>query len=315
MKHLFIINPTAGGKDRTEEVRALTAEIFTENEDYELYTTGYAGEAVAAVRAYAQSCDELRVYAVGGDGTLNECVNGAAGLPNVSVTCFPGGTGNDFVRMFGTEKDSFRDLEALVRGEVRPIDLIEVNGRYGINICSVGIDARIGARVHDYTKYPFIGGTKAYVCSLLANIWNGINQPMTINYGSRVLDGDIALVCACNGRYYGGGFNPVPDARPDDGMIDFIIVKDITLPKLPPLLMKYAKGRYKEIAEKYLVHYRGTELSLSSPQELCINIDGEEDRAHELTFRMVPGGLKFIFPSQMAFFDAENEKNKAILSN
>jgi len=308
MKHLFIINPKAGGFDRTEEIREKTAGIFSPEEDYELFVTSYAGEATAAVKAYAKSCDELRVYSVGGDGTLNECVNGAAGLSNVSVTCVPGGTGNDFVRMFGEEKNCFRDLEALVRGVVRPLDLIEAGDRYGINICSVGIDARIGAHVHDFTKYPFIGGTMAYVCSLIANVLKGLNQPMTIRFDDKVIDGNVTLACACNGRFYGGGFNPVPDARPDDGLIDFIVVKDVTLLNMPPLLLKYAKGRYSEISEKYLTYFRGTELTISSEEELCVNIDGEEERTHEVTFRMVKGGVNFIFPSQMAFFASEKEK-------
>ncbi|MCE6983484.1 lipid kinase, partial [Pseudomonas frederiksbergensis] len=88
------------------------------------------------------------VYACGGDGTLNECVNGAVGHDNVAVTHFPCGTGNDFIKMFGEEKDRFFDLSDLVRGEVRPLDVMECCGRYAVNICSVGIDARIGTEVH-----------------------------------------------------------------------------------------------------------------------------------------------------------------------
>lgn len=151
MKHLFIVNPVAGGKDRREYVAEQARRALEGSEDaYEVYVTTAPMDACAKIAAEAASGEELRVYACGGDGTLNECVNGAAGRSNVAVTHFPCGTGNDFIKMFGEEKARFSDLADLVRGEVRPFDIIECCGRYALNICSVGIDARIGTEVHQY---------------------------------------------------------------------------------------------------------------------------------------------------------------------
>lgn len=129
MKHLFIVNPVAGGKDRREYVAEQARLALEGSEDaYELYVTTAPMDACAKIAAEAASGEELRVYACGGDGTLNECVNGAAGRSNVAVTHFPCGTGNDFIKMFGEEKTRFSDLADLVHGEVRPFDIIECAG-------------------------------------------------------------------------------------------------------------------------------------------------------------------------------------------
>ena len=164
MKHLFIVNPVAVGKDRHEYV-AEQARLALEGsaDAYEVYITTAPMDACAKIKAEAASGEELRVYACGGDGTLNECVNGAVGHDNVAVTHFPCGTGNDFIKMFGEEKDRFFDLSDLVRGEVRPLDVMECCGRYAVNICSVGIDARIGTEVHQYHD--------SYVLSAVANLF------------------------------------------------------------------------------------------------------------------------------------------------
>ena len=136
MKHLFIVNPVAGGKDRREYVAEQARRALEGSEDaYEVYVTTAPMDACAKIAAEAASGEELRVYACGGDGTLNECVNGAVGHSNVAVTHFPCGTGNDFIKMFGEEKERFFDLADLVRGEVRsyrqlPVRLYQVQTKF-----------------------------------------------------------------------------------------------------------------------------------------------------------------------------------------
>ena len=314
MRHLFIVNPVAGGRDRTREIRAQAEAIFAEGGNYEVYTTTAPGDAVEKIRREASRNACLRVYAVGGDGTLNECVQGAAGLENTAVGLCPGGTGNDFARMFGSERRRLEDLHALTQGEVRPLDLIGCCGRYGINICSVGIDARIGTQVHDYPRVPLLGGAGPYLCSAVVNFCRGVEQPMELHFGSRSLSGNVALVCACNGRYYGGGWQPVPEARPDDGLLDFIIVHNISRMRLLSLAPAYAGGRYRSIPEKYLIHHRGTELHIESPESLSVNIDGELAVSHSVDFRVIPGGVNFIFPREMEFFKSSPSEYQDILS-
>ena len=117
MKHLFIVNPAAGGKDKSIAVkREVRAAFQGREEDWEVYVTRAPMDAPEKIRQEAAIGGHLRVYACGGDGTFNECVCGAALLDNVAVAPYPTGTGNDFCRMFGEEKDLYRDLNALLNG-------------------------------------------------------------------------------------------------------------------------------------------------------------------------------------------------------
>ncbi len=311
MKHLFIVNPVAGGSDKTEYVSAKVAQYFSGREgNFEIYTTKCPMDAVKKIKYEAQLCRALRVYACGGDGTLNECVCGAADLPNVSVTCFPTGTGNDFIKMFGEEKSRFFNLDELIKGEVRPIDVIKCNDRYCLNICSVGIDARVGAEVHKYSKLPVIGGATGYVTSLAVNFFKGITDELRVVCDGKLYYGDINLICACNGRYYGGGFNPVPDARPDDGLIDFLVVKGASRAKILGLIGKYASGQYARLP-KYISHIRTTSMEIESKKEIVVNVDGEAAYGKKVSISMIPGGINFIFPANMVFFADEREEIEA----
>jgi YegS/Rv2252/BmrU family lipid kinase len=307
MRHLFIVNPAAGGHRKNkhhETVSAINAVMSEYTDPYEIYITKAPMDAAEKIKAEAAKGDALRVYACGGDGTLNECVNGAALFDHVVVTHYPTGTGNDFIKIFGTDSlRHFRNLRALVAGREHPLDLIDCNGRYGVNICSVGIDARIGTDVHKYSSIPILGGATGYVVSMVVNLIRGVNQPLRILAEGETRNGQFSLVCACNGRYYGGGFNPVPDALPDDGILEFLVVKAVSRLKFLSAVMKYAKGRYREVPD-IITHYRGNAITIESPTELAVNMDGEKLLASNLTFRCVPGGIRFIVPENAVIHDA-----------
>ncbi len=304
MKHLFIVNPTAGGKDKTEFVRTAAEKALKGcNDEFEIYVTKARMDAPEKIRQDAQKYDKLHVYACGGDGTFNECVCGAAKLENVAVAPFPTGTGNDFCRMFGEESGLYRDLSALVRGIEQPIDLIDCNGRYSVNICCVGIDARVGADVHKYSKIPLIGGATGYVVSVLVHIFKGIARKMKVKCDDYSNDAELSLVCACNGRFYGGGFNPSLNARPDDGIIDIYIIKKIGLLTLAKLIGKYAKGKADELPE-YVTHLRSDNLSIEFEEDNVVNLDGEVIYAKNISMKLIPGALKLIVPEGMKFFES-----------
>ncbi len=305
MKHLFIVNPVAGGRDRTAEVSEQVQRAFAARaEQYEVYTTIAPMDACAKIESEAASGEELRVYACGGDGTLNECVCGAIGRGNVAVTHYPGGTGNDFVRCFGAEKDRFRDLDALLDGVVRRLDAIDCNGRASINICSVGIDARIGTDVHKYSALPLLGGKASYITSAAVNLIKGIRQPLRVTCGTQCFDGDMSLICACNGSYYGGGFHPVPEARPDDGVLDFLIVKGVSRLSFVKLIGAYSKGRYADMPQ-VITHVRGERIEIDSDTELAVNVDGELIFGKKVVMQLKRGAVNFLVPKDMTYFRAQ----------
>lgn len=309
MKHLFIVNPAAGKSDQTNNVAAKVALALSERqEDYEIYVTKAPKDAILKIRQEAKTASRLRVYACGGDGTLNECATGAVNLPHVAVTHFPCGTGNDFIKMFGEEKKLFFDLERLIDGEIHPMDIISCNDHYSFNICSVGIDARVGTNVHKYSGIPLVGHAAGYVVSTVAEFARGIASPMRIECAGRVFDGEISLACACNGRYYGGGFNPVPTARPDDGLLDILVVKKVSRALFLRLVGAYASGKARRYPQ-YISHLRSDSMIIDAPEPLVVNLDGEAIYATHIELKLIPGAVNFISPAGMDFFASKREEN------
>ena len=276
--------------------------------DFEIYVTKAPMDATAKIREEAEKWDALRVYACGGDGTLNECVCGAAEKPNVAVTHFPCGTGNDFIKAFGDEKQRFFDLQELLEGEVRPIDVIRVNDRYSVNICSVGIDARIGCQVHKYSGLPLIGGAVGYIVSTAAEVIKGVASPIRVTANGITYDGDKTLICVCNGRYYGGFFNPMPDARVDDGVLDCLVVSAVSRLTFAKLVGDYAKGKYAKYPQ-YIKHLRTDKMEIDAEEVLVVNLDGEAICGTHVEMSVVSGGLDFIFPKNMQYFENQSEES------
>lgn len=304
MKHLFIVNPNAGGKNKSEEIRIEAEKIFSNRseDEFEIYLTKGPKDASSEIRRRAESGEEFIVYACGGDGTINECANGAANYKNVFLAPYASGTGNDFCRSFGKDAQLFRDLNALVNGKPHPIDLIDVNGTYSIDISSVGIDARIGTNVHNYSKLPLIGNSFAYIISTVVEVFRGINTHLKIDCGDYHKEGEFALCCVCNGRCYGGGFQPSLDAMPDDGILDIFICSKMTLLQLALNIGKYAAGKSDSIPQ-FITHIKGTEITIQSSEQVCVNIDGEKLISDNIKMQVVPNALNLIIPNGMTFFE------------
>ena len=242
MKHLFIINPAAGSRDRTEKYTRQIESICTEKGvDFEIRISQAPGNCTEIAREAAQSGENYHIYSCGGDGTLNEVVAGVAGYDNVAITMFAGGSGNDFIKIFN-ETEPFRDLNRLLDYEEATFDLLKCNDDFSLNICSVGLDARIGTDVARYKRLPLLSGFRAYAASTLVNVIKRISEHYIVEVNGERIDGKQTMICACNGRFYGGGFNPVPEADPCDGMMEVLIVKKVSRLQVPGVVGKYKNG-------------------------------------------------------------------------
>lgn len=308
MKHLFIVNPAARQGNRTTFATTLIKQTFERREaEYEIYITQGPGDGAEKILRDAKYEADLRVYACGGDGTVNECATACAGLPNVAMTVFPCGTGNDFVKQFGQEQSKFMNIGALVDGEISPLDILRVNDKYCINVACIGLDSRVGAGVHDFDKVPIIGkGKGAYIASVVNHVFRRITDQLTIRINGQVITGEFNTVTVCNGSWYGGSFNPVPEARADDGKLDVLLISGVKRPQLPMLLTKYGKGKYKELTQ-FAKHYNTTKLVVESEDEFVINIDGESFIDKRAEFKLIPGGLRFLHPKGMAYFQNDEK--------
>ena len=304
MKHLFIINPAAGSYNRTDEYSEIIHKICRARKlDYTILVSTAPGETIRisrkAAQLAAQEGEELRIYACGGDGTLNEVVNGAAGFDHVAVTVFSGGSGNDFVKIFDDPK-AFFDLHRLMDADEATFDLIRCNEDLSLNICSVGLDARIGTDVSNYKRLPLLHGFRAYAASTVVNVIRGIAEPYVVEINGEIIDGEQTFICVCNGRFYGGGFNPVPEADPTDGMLDVLLVKKVSRTQVPFLIGKYKNGRYKELAD--VARYIKTDrVKIVCDNPTPINMDGELRTAQIVEMRVAKEKIRFFYPKGLTW--------------
>ncbi len=295
MKHLFIINPAAGSRNQTESYRKKIAEVCeAKNIEYAIEVSGAPGQCKKIANRAAKSGEEYRIYSCGGDGTLNEIVSGVAGYDNVAITMFSGGSGNDFARMF-SQPEAFRDLDRLLDADEAVFDLIRVNEDYSLNICSVGLDARIAADVANYKRLPLLSGFRAYAASTVINLLKGISEHYIIEIDGERIDGKKTLICACNGRFYGGGFNPVPDADPTDEKLEVLVIEAVSLLQVPTVIGKYKNGQYKELP-KLVKHYATDRLKIYFDKPTSINLDGEQRLADMADISVAKEKVRFFYP-------------------
>ena len=300
MEHVFIINPAAGSRDRTKEYSAAIRHICSaRNLNYRIEVSAAPGECTRIAREAAQTGEEVRIYACGGDGTLNEVAAGAAGFPNAAVTVYSGGSGNDFVKIF-SEPKAFFDLERLLDADEAQFDLIRCNDDIALNICSVGLDARIGTDVASYKRIPLLQGFRAYAASTVVNVIRGIAEHYVVEVNGETVDAEQTFVCVCNGRFYGGGFNPVPEADPADGLLDVLLVKRVSRLQVPLIIGKYKNGRYKELT-KQVRHLRTRELTIRCDKETPINLDGELRTAQVVHIALAEEKLRFFYPKGLVW--------------
>ena len=224
---------------------------------------------------------------------------GAAGFDNVAVTVFSGGSGNDFVKLFDKPK-AFFDLEQLLDCEEATFDLIRCNDDYSLNICSVGLDARIGTDVSNYKRLPLLHGFKAYVASTVVNVIKGISEHYVVKIGGEEIDARQTMICICNGRYYGGGFNPVPEADPTDGLLDVLLVKHVSRLQVPGVIGKYKNGRYRELP-KLVRHFKTDSIQILCDKPTVINLDGEMRVAETMDIRIADEKLRFFYPKGLSY--------------
>ena len=302
MKHLFIVNPAARQGNRTTFVTSLVHQVFDRRgEPFEIYITRGPLDAVRKIQEDAAVESDLRVYACGGDGTVNECASACAGRNNVSMTVFPCGTGNDFVKLFGDEQGKFKNFAALADGEVHPLDIIRVNDRYSVNICSVGLDSRVGVGVHEFDNIPVIGrGKSAYILSALVNFCRKVTDDLTVTINGQLFKGEMTAVCVCNGTWYGGSFNPVPEAEPDDGLLDVLVVEKVSLLQVASVIGHYQKGRYADYPE-LIRHARCRSLRIECAERSVVNVDGEAVYTTDAKIEVVPHAIRFFYPKGLSY--------------
>ena len=298
MRHVFIINPYAGKRDQTSRIYGMADHLRDEHGlECACMLTDRPGGATDMARKLAETGEELRLYACGGDGTISEVANGIAGFSNAAMTAIPTGTGNDFLKNFGPDMEKFQDAENLWAGEVFPLDLIACNGRLCLTIACNGIDARIADSVHQYGNSPLLHGRNSYLASVAGNfLFKPIGRHWKVWLDDEALEDDFALVSMCNGRYYGGGSMPVPEARMNDGVLHTVLIKNIPKATFARLFAPYSAGEYRKLPQELIRVSTARQVRIQAEEDIVTCLDGECFRSREVVMGLADKRLRFFGP-------------------
>ncbi len=302
MKHLFLINPNAGKGKAFETVMPKIKEATAErNMDYKVYVSKSSQDTHDYCKKIGESGEKTRIYACGGDGTIYDIVNAIYGYINVEFAAVPLGSGNDFIRIFGT-KEQFMDIGAQIDGTAIKIDAIKCGDRIAVNQCSMGFDAEVCSKQADFKKLPWLTGESAYSASRFYGLISKTSNRFTIRIddGEPITDNLVFAFCG-NSRFYGGGYQAAPYAVPDDGLLDFSIVKAMKLPRLITQVGNYKKGRHYKWPETTYV--RGKKMTVHSDTPASVNVDGECDLVTDSTFEIIPSAYSFVIPTTSSYIE------------
>ena len=237
---------------------------------------------------------------VGGDGSVNEVVNGSAGA-DVEVAVIARGTGWDFVRTYGIPRDLDAAVDVALSGAVREIDIGLVTYRtwagedaraHFANVASAGISGAIAKRANETSKA--LGGKISYYWATLAVFARWQTGVMRITVDGDARDGKFIDAIVANGRYLGGGMMMLPEAEPDDGLFDVLVIGDVTKRDLLLTLPKSYRG--KHLPHPRLEVLRGRVVTVDADEPLPIELDGEQPGTTPARFEVVPRALRLRVP-------------------
>ena len=301
MDYIFIINPAAGkNKAALNMIPSIQKACNKAALHYQIHISESGEDITSYVKMMCQDKEkQYRFYAFGGDGTLNQVVNGCAGNENAAVGVFPLGTGNDFIRNFDVDKDDFFDLEKQLFAPAVKTDTIKYNGKYCINICNMGFDANTAVDMPKFKKIPVIGKSMAYNLSIAYNVCKKLGRYMEIYTDDKLLyKGDTLMCAVSNGIACGGGFRVTPRAVTNDGLIDVNVALPPKRVKLPLFVTNFTKGTHYDDRrmDKYIRYAQCKKVTVKGAKPFALVNDGEAEYLQEVSFEIVPGNVNFIVP-------------------
>jgi len=320
VKHLFVINP------RSFPVQAALDKIFKEikncfadpeGEEYSIQISLYPRNAISLIRKKVKEFrhdEKVRVYAVGGDGILYDCLNGIIGLPNMELAAIPYGNTNDFVRAFGEGKKTlFRDIRLQVVSSAVSMDIIHCGDTYALNFCSVGMESNaLMASMKIYSqfsqnlrKYKNINYFIYIVSFYLGGIMAVFNKKVLKHYYKIDIDGEdfsgnYASINIANGPCYGGNMNPVNTAMPNDGLLDVLFCRHKNTLRTISLITKFTKGKFQRYPKDFTFK-RLKKIEIQSENPLLIDLDGELFFDIGLQVEILPQAVKIVAPGGVEF--------------
>lgn len=265
----FIYNPTAG-KGKAQRFRiSIEEKLKSLGVAYCFWETHGPKEAGIIARELTQK-GEKDIIAMGGDGTVNEVLNGLVDPEGIRLGVIPCGSGNDFAAAVGIPSTPQGAIDVILNCEPKHTDYLECSGVRGLNIIGTGIDVEILRRCY---KAKFLKGSLNYFVSLVLSLLSFELYRFRAVFNNENANHNALIICACNGKRFGGGIGICSKAVVDDGKLDVVMVEDVTKSMVPGALIKLMQGK---ILEQKFTRYDLTErLKVEFDKTAPIQIDGE----------------------------------------
>ena len=316
-RHFFVVNPVSF-RDRWEmdEVMAGIHRFFAPSgkaapasPEYAVHISRFPRDAIGAIRRFASAVPSgapLRVYAVGGDGILFDCLNGIVDLPSVELGTMPYGTESNFYRVFGQrDKKIFYSLQAQTSAPSVPMDTLYCGSNYALNYCLIGLDSLVNASAKKLkSRYRFLQQWMPSF-SQVANIYYAYlrtfmnrtipKQNYQLWVDNEDWSGSHVAINIANGPWYVGDRAVVPEAVPSDGWMDVLCSGDANMLAMFRVMLYYMRGRHANYPELFS-YRRAKKVFVTSDRPLMLDLDGEVFYDKYITVEMKPAAVRIIAP-------------------
>jgi diacylglycerol kinase family enzyme len=312
MKHVFIVDPKAF-RDQQWKMENLLDNIgqyfrTQERPDFSTLFSHYPRDAIRLIQKQVDEVEPfetVRVYAIGGDDILFDCLNGIAGLPSMELAIAPYGFTNSFIRAFGEKKaDQFKDIVTLIDADTIPTDMIQVGNMYALNGCSVGLTPANAIKLRNF-RGKLSGGISQYVIGvwyLLYKLTSLFNREVIAHNYAITIDGEdysgnYSQINIVNAPYYDRQ-NALAGALPDDGLLDVVLFKSVSPLATSMSINKYLRGRK---LPSNCIRLQARKIEIKSDKPIYIQTDTEFLVDTSITFEVVPGTVQVVAVNNLVY--------------
>ena len=283
MKYHFIINGKSGKNNKSLLEGKIREACFKRKINYDITYTKRPSDAKRIAAEFPD--EESVIFSVGGDGNLNDTLNGIVGSENKILGVFPAGSGNDFVRT----------LKQLDDG-IHSIDIGSINDRYFINVACVGLDADVADNVSITREKKWIPTSQRFNVSFVYTYFKYLPKNVRIRIGESEIKDQITILAICNAQYYGSGYHIAPHALLDDGLFDIYLAKKMPKVKILPMLASLAMGKHEKFSA--IKRFQESEIHVESDEKLSFNVDGELMRGNSFDLKIHKAAIRIFNDKQ-----------------
>ena len=312
MKHVFVFDPKAffNQQWKMDNILDSIGQFFRTQDkpDFSIQFSRYRRNAILLIQEESEKArpgDIVRIYAVGGEEILFDCLNGIAHFPNMQLAFVPHGEANDFLNVFGEDKiEAFRDIPSLVQSEALPTDVIRWGVNYTLNSCYIGMNSAMSKRIKDLktslNKGSFILFSRISVfINKLVTIFDKKSafRDYIITIDDQDYSGSYSLIHVANGPYFNGKMTGLSDATPDDGVMDIALIKSSYPLKTYFSLRKYSRGKQP----KNCIHIQAKKISIKSDSQMWIQLDSEYIQDNKIDLNLTHHAVQMVTSGDLSY--------------